>query len=804
MKLINNLALRESSDVMNLKRMGAMHQSRISFTRTLVRKMANENWIVKKSLWDLCENGYGTVIYELKTPNSIYNLVVFSNYIEDHERNDRVIAEKWDVTFTLIDGEVSSKLLKMLKDNVPLQEAGRNTNRAMVLARANKSVRVFNHIVESLACGKQPDCDELSKVGYILRTTAVYGSGKFGITDFDNLKDKVDFSQSFSAEMCAVYILRQFSLDLVNYLAKNKGKDKSVTLDKNIQRYLGIGNATGLGMAPYLIKHPKVVDNWLYQRESALSQVSLEKITKEKIKEIKKYLYRAKQHLNEVITINENQKKLNIIAANEIDSIIEIIENSLVSNNIWAKIIKEIKVFSYEAQECTISSLIELFPSLVDEYANKMTIDEQALELTDISLSDLKTILREKYSWAINIDFTKDDNNYWFWYVSQDKEEPRLGIRNVDNGSELEQPLDIARQANKLYNKIKDMNNEDTISKFLLLNPEFTSITRRVWTMGHCVMGEIQANVLAKDFLPMDLLRAKLAMFGATKFDPRSDRWVQVTFYQSAPLLDEIHANEWLFPLLEKNKDDKLDFNDNKICVSQTELKTLCAKAFNGLKLKAGEADVIAKMVVELELVGLRGVDHFIEALDHLKDDNALSVSIASSENKISVDLGSCSILCHLQIVLAYAIEHMKNNDYVLLEIKNCYNKWLSYTQLKRLSSKELNAKFYWTSSSDNKSIEYSINKNEEYPNVKISNKSLFEKNTLIIEISKNKITNDSFDLEYEKIKSITLKDSYNNSLDSGILLEKDSWNKIKEVAKGILVESSEKSKNDAGGVVTL
>ena len=804
MKLINNLPLRESNDVMNLKRMGAMHQSRISFTRTLVRKMANEHWTVKKSLWDLCENGYGTVIYELKTPNSIYNLVVFSNYIEDHERNDRVIAEKWDVTFTLIDGEVSSKLLKMLKDNVPLQESGRNTNRAMVLARANKSVRVFNHIVESLSCGKQPDSLELSKVGYILRTTAVYGSGKFGITDFDNLKDKVDFSQSFSAEMCAVYILRQFSLDLVNYLAKNKGKNKAVTLDKNIQRYLGIGNATGLGMAPYLIKHPKVVDNWLYQRESALSKVSLEKITKEKIREIKKYLYRAKQHLNEVVTINENQKKLNIIAANEIDLIIEIIENSLASNNIWAKIIKDIKQFSYESQECTISSLIELFPSLVDEHSTKMTIDEQALELTDISLYDLKIILREKYSWAINIDFTKDDNNYWFWYVSQDKEEPRLGIRNVDNGSELEQPLDIARQANKLYNKIKDMNNEDTISKFLLLNPEFTSITRRVWTMGHCVMGEIQANVLAKDFLPMDLLRAKLAMFGATKFDPRSDRWVQVTFYQSAPLLDEIHANEWLFPLLEKNKDDKLDFNDNKICVSQTELKTLCAKAFNGLKLKAGEADVIAKMVVELELVGLRGVDHFIEALDHLKDDNTLNVNITSSENKISVDLGSCSVLCHLQIVLAYSIEHMKNNDYVLLEIKNCYNKWLSYTQLKRLSSKELNAKFYWTSSSDNKSIEYSIHKNEEFPNVKISNKPLFEKNTLIIEISKNKISNNYFDLDYENIKAIRLKDSYNNSLDSGILLEKDSWNKIKEVAKGILVESSEKSKNDAGGVVTL
>ncbi len=57
-------------------------------------------------------------------------------------------------------------------------------------------------------------------------------------------------------------------------------------------------------------------------------------------------------------------------------------------------------------------------------------------------------------------------------------------------------------------------------------------------------------NVLHKESLPMHLLRCKLAMFGATKFDPRSDRWVRVTFFQGAPLLDEIHQDEWVFPLL--------------------------------------------------------------------------------------------------------------------------------------------------------------------------------------------------------------------------------------------------------------
>ena len=45
----------------------------------------------------------------------------------------------------------------------------------LTLSRANKSVRVFNHVVEKLSEGKQPDLELLSNVEFY-RTTAVYGS----------------------------------------------------------------------------------------------------------------------------------------------------------------------------------------------------------------------------------------------------------------------------------------------------------------------------------------------------------------------------------------------------------------------------------------------------------------------------------------------------------------------------------------------------------------------------------------------------------------------------------------------------
>ena len=51
---------------------------------------------------------------------------------------------------------------------------------------------------------------------------------------------------------------------------------------------------------------------------------------------------------------------------------------------------------------------------------------------------------------------------------------------------------------------------------------------------------EIQDNLIAADMLPIDILRCKLSFFGATRFDPRSDRWVRICMYQDAPFPHEL------------------------------------------------------------------------------------------------------------------------------------------------------------------------------------------------------------------------------------------------------------------------
>ena len=135
----SSLPMRPPEQVMNLKRLGSLHQSRLSFMRTLIRKIMREKWVIKPTVFDLDKHGYGTVVYTVQAKHNTYSFVLFSNFISDEERDDRVIAEKWDLTMTLCIGEVDDEQIADMKENVPKQEAGRVNSNMMVLSRGNKS-----------------------------------------------------------------------------------------------------------------------------------------------------------------------------------------------------------------------------------------------------------------------------------------------------------------------------------------------------------------------------------------------------------------------------------------------------------------------------------------------------------------------------------------------------------------------------------------------------------------------------------------------------------------------------------------
>ena len=267
-----HIELRKPEIVMKLDRLGSFHQSKLSFLRSFIREF--KSWDFKTKEFFLNDQGFGHIVYEVNKGQKKYSLICFSNHIENSERSDRVIATKWDASFVLFDGVPAKADIERLKANVPLQEQGRVSEKELCLSRANKSVRVFEHVVDKLSQGEQPDTKLLYDVGYLYRTTAVYGSGKFGLADRIKVQDREELKGPFRLEMMLVYLARQFTFDVVNHVAHSRSPEKAVRLSEDIARNLGIGNSTGLGMAPFIVNHPALLNQWIIAKEKALKFIT--------------------------------------------------------------------------------------------------------------------------------------------------------------------------------------------------------------------------------------------------------------------------------------------------------------------------------------------------------------------------------------------------------------------------------------------------------------------------------------------------------------------------------------------------
>ena len=549
--------LRKPSKVMKLNRLGSFHQTRLSFCRQLVNQLKDNNWIFKVSEWNIDKNGIGNAIISSNDGENTYCLVVFCHPINDHDRSDRVIAEKWDMTFSLFLGEPTQTEIDYMSENLKVQEAGHHSSKQMTLSRANKSVRVFNNILSSLSKGKQPNKTLINDIGYLVRTTAVYGNGKFGIGDFDNISENSFLKKPFQAEMLTVYLIRFFSIKLINFLAKMKGGTASVKLSDEISKHIGVGNATGLGMAPFLINHPELLHKWINTRETAISRVyAIEKIDTNQQNEIVNLLQRALNYTNQWKVDDQNQstriKNLQLDLKKIIDDPTTkiLLSDTYPLKNIFNFFVDQI---SLETEEILHSIFIEPFSNLFEDLTDEMgTFEKQSVPIK-YKVKEIINIIQQNYNWALKININDKKENHFFWYTSQAKLEPRLGIQEQDHGSEKQLPFDIAHQVQNTLKILESLPKNITISEVMINYPETRNIIRRIVINNTSEYSEIQDNLHCDKTKPIDILRCKLSFFGASKYDPKSDLWTRITLFQGAPLpnqLQEKNACNWIFPYL--------------------------------------------------------------------------------------------------------------------------------------------------------------------------------------------------------------------------------------------------------------
>ena len=308
-------------------------------------------------------------------------------------------------------------------------------------------------------------------------------------------------------------------------------------------------------MAPFIVNHPTLLNNWILCRETALKKIREIKIVKNLEAELFKDCVR--NSMKNVTSWNTEskfqQKKINSLLK-DLKKFINFIENEFdfkkeyPFNQIYLWLENEV---CEECIEYIVSIMMEPFSEITEPLVKKMSSEEDKYFNipTDRTVEELKFIIEKKYPNILLINFEKTENFKKFWFISKNKEEPRLADRFEEKGSDLEQPLAIARDIKRLYEKLCKSKKDLKIDQFLIKNSDLRHVVRRAFIVEKFPYSEIQDNTISEKIVPIDMLRLKLSFFGALKFDPRSDKWLRICMFQGAPLPSELknYDEQWVY-----------------------------------------------------------------------------------------------------------------------------------------------------------------------------------------------------------------------------------------------------------------
>ncbi|MEO7006858.1 MAG: hypothetical protein ABI065_07480, partial [Terrimesophilobacter sp.] len=474
----------------------------------------SHGWRVQRTEQDLDDRGWGRVVYRIEAEQHVFHFVAFCRTIDDSQRTDRVVATSWDVTAALVEGELTPQLITELQREVPLQEQSHFEAEVLVLTRANRSVRYFDYASDCLAEGRQPEVNRMGPSPYLLRSTAYYGNGKFGLKQFATLPADHPLAVPYRSQMLSAWVLREVSIDILERVAHAKGRDlggRSVRLDSRWRRYLGVGNATGLGMVPFVVTHPEYLDAWCLLREVPLAAALSRAYAPDapELAHVGSLLERADLHLaekDELATApfpsaREIRAQLRLVR----DALDEYRRSTQPPSTVLRRLHDYATQLGLETRGIVAASAVDLTSEL-DEQLDAMLTTAFTCDLdARMTCGQLSNIVATSYAWVSNFDFSQQERTAYYWFNSRNNEEPRRSLRRDKPDAIVEHCTDIARRVWALSSDLTALDADMSLGEFLVNHPEHRFAAARVQSSRALTFGELHQNLLDADFVPLNV-----------------------------------------------------------------------------------------------------------------------------------------------------------------------------------------------------------------------------------------------------------------------------------------------------------
>jgi hypothetical protein len=555
--------LRAASMVMSPARAAAAVPNALNFSRAAMRELVRGRYRVEKIRFELDDEGRGEVLYRLIGGGWVFHFFLVSTKLPEEQKTDRNFAQSWDAMGVLCQGEWTAQREAYLRREVPKQRAGYADYDTLIYARGNRSARLFDHVVDSLAAGHQPDCALLAPVGYILRTTAFIGNGQLGTRPLAGYEPDHPLRRPYHAQFFSAFMLREYVFDLVDHMARARNPN-AVRLAPSYRRYLGLGNAAATGLVPFVVNHPHLMHQWCLAYETALARAKHRMAARndDSTRRFGQLLEKAIQYFTESVRPSDGVFVTPQVIAADLWQLRETFETFRTTGAVdgretelpwvalhdWAQ-----RYVHLETLEILNAIVLELYPDIVDGAVDDFHAEERFEVKPEMTVAALRTILQEDYAWALAPQYREKPAQHFWYRATNAPRDVRRGLRGRDEALEVETSMDTVLQTQRLWACLEKANNETRVADIVCTRPDLRHIVARVQSLAGLEYAELREHWLSGAFSPFAPIRFALSFYGLEKFEAALPKSVRGTFMQGAPIAEDVGEGvdgDWPFPLI--------------------------------------------------------------------------------------------------------------------------------------------------------------------------------------------------------------------------------------------------------------